>query len=397
MDLDTAGMLRAREGGAHRVTSVELFFDLVYVFAVTQLSRTLLEHLTWGGAFQTLILLVAVWWAWVYTAWVTNWFHPDHRLVRVLLLALMLVSLVMSAALPGAFSDRGLLFASAYAAMQVGRTAVIVVALRDNALRRNFQRILAWCAVAGVLWLVGALTAGGTREALWVAAVLIDLAGPTAGFATPGLGRSRTTEWTIAGSHLAERCQQAVLIAFGESVVATGVAFASHSITPAVLVAFVVAFAGNVAAWWIYFDRSADAATEIIAGERDPGRLGRSAYTYFHLPIVAGIIVSAVAVQLAVGNPSQPASGAVTAVTLGGPALFLAGHALFKRAISGRVSWPRVAGVVLIAALAPISLVTPALVPILGVVLIFIGVAAWDAREWRPPGNGGANERSPAA
>jgi low temperature requirement protein LtrA len=146
-------LLRSRDGSGSRVTFIELFFDLVYVFAVTQLSTHLSHHLTLGGAFETLLLLVAVWWAWIDTAWVTNWFDPDHLAVRILLLAVMLASLVMSAALPAAFSDRGLVFAAAYAAIQVGRVLFVVIALGGQELGRNFQRILAWRALAGVLWL----------------------------------------------------------------------------------------------------------------------------------------------------------------------------------------------------------------------------------------------------
>src|SRR5262245_14096649 len=174
---------------------MELFFDLVYVFAVTQLSHLLLEHLSLRGAFQTLLLLLAVWWAWIYTTWITNWFDPDRRAVRLMLVGVMLASLFMSATLPAAFGERGLPFAVAYVAMQVGRSLFAVAALGDDpSLRRNFQRILTWFAASGLLWLAGGAAAGAAREALWLAAVAVDYAAPVAGFWTPGLGRARTTD-----------------------------------------------------------------------------------------------------------------------------------------------------------------------------------------------------------
>src|SRR5919199_3874671 len=222
---DHGGLLRARDGGEQRVTNLELFFDLVYVFAVTQLSHRLLEHLTVGGVLETLFLLLVVWWAWVYTIWVTNWFDPDQSAVSLLLVAVMLASLVMSVAIPEAFGERGLMFAIAYVAIQVGRTLFVVLALdKSSSLGRNFQRILAWFAIPAVLWVVGGLFEGGARYVLWVLALALEYGGPVTGFYTPGLGRSRTEVWTVEGSHLAERCQLFVIIALGESILVTGTA-----------------------------------------------------------------------------------------------------------------------------------------------------------------------------
>jgi low temperature requirement protein LtrA len=190
---DHGGLLRARDGGEQQVTSLELFFDLVYVFAVTQLSHRLLDHLTVGGALETFFLLLVVWWAWVYTIWVTNWFDPDQLAVRVLLVAVMLASLVMSIAIPEAFGEHGLMFAIAYVTIQVGRTFFVVLALdKYSSLGRNFQRILAWFAMPAVLWVVGGLLEGEARYALWVIALALEYAGPVTGFYTPGLGRTRT-------------------------------------------------------------------------------------------------------------------------------------------------------------------------------------------------------------
>jgi low temperature requirement protein LtrA len=359
-------LLRTRRDGEQRVTNTELFFDLVFVFAVTQTTRFLGEHLNWVGALHALILLFALWWAWVYTAWMTNWLHPDARVVRAALLMVMLASLVVSTALPEAFGQRSLLFAVTYVVMQLGRTCFVVVALRrEPALRRNFERIALWLVVSGVCWLAGAVVGGtslsGTgRDVLWLAAVVVDFAAPVSGFAVPGLGRSTTTDWNIAGDHLAERCQLFMIIVLGESILDIGTTLGDDPFTTARITAFVLAFLGTVALWWIYFDRSAEDSSRAIASSADPGRLGRSAYTYFHLPMVAGVIVTAVADERVIAEPAGPGSAAVTATVLGGPALFLIGHLLFKRAVFGIVSWPRLVAVAVLAALIPVGyLVSP--------------------------------------
>jgi len=375
--------LRRQQGG-QRVTFVELFFDLVYVLAVTQLSHLLLEHLGVHGAAQTALLLMAVWTAWIYNAWFTNWFDPDRRVVRLVLLGVMLASLLMSASLPEAFGERGLVFAAAYVTMQVGRTVFVIAALgEDPGLRRNFQRILSWLVASGLLWLAGGLAQATAREALWLAAVVADFTAPACGFYTPGLGRSRTTDWTIIGGHMAERCQLFVIIALGESLLVTGTTFGELPLSAVTVAALVVAFAGSVALWWVYFDRSAEDAGEVIARSADPGRLGRSAYTYCHIPMVAGIIVAAVGDELMLAHPGGHAGAATAATVLGGPALFLAGHALFKWAVFEVVSVPRLAALLALAALAPLSLVVSPVVLSAAGSLVVAGVAAWDVRVHR--------------
>ena len=325
-----ATLLRDRSA-EQRVTNIELFFDLVYVFAVTQLSHHLLGTPTIGGALQTLLLLAMVWLAWAYTTWVTNWLDPERLLVRLLLVALMLVSLAMSAALPRAFGQFGIWVGGAYALMQIGRTAFVVAVLPAGSLRRNYERILVWCVVSGALAVGGGLAGGHAREVLWLLAVGVDVLGGVVGFATPWLGRSRTSDWTIEGGHFAERCQAFILIALGESIVIIGatLSMVAH-VSATEITAFVVAFAGSVALWWLYFDRSADASAEIIERSDDPGRIGRTAYHLIHPVMVAGIIVAAAADEKILTAPSIHAHPASAWMILGGPALFLAGHAAFK-------------------------------------------------------------------
>jgi low temperature requirement protein LtrA len=377
-------MMRDRTG-EQRVTNIELFFDLVFVFAVTQLSHFLLsgpgsgthprtELLLSGHALTALLaalLLTMVWLLWSYTTWVTNWLDPALIPVRLLLLVLAAISLVSSAALPTAFGRSGLIVGAAYLVMQVGRSAFTVAVIGDPVLRRNFQRILAWCVVSGSLALAGGIAHGNARVLLWICTVAVDLLGGAVGFYTPGLGKSRTAEWTIEGGHFAERCQGFILIAIGESIVVIGASLASRldagSLTGAEISAFVIAVVGSVAFWWVYFDRTAQDAAEVIARSEDPGRIGRTAYHVIHPIMVAGIIVAAAA-DAAVAEVAAEHGGTGRAsawdawLILGGPALFLIGHAAFKAAIWRRISWARLAAIAALGLFGLLTLRVPALV-----------------------------------
>jgi low temperature requirement protein LtrA len=339
-----------------RVSTIELFFDLVYVFAITQLARTLVDHLTVLGAVQTAVLLAMVWQVWVYTTWTSNYLDTSRDSFRVMLLLLMLASLVLSGGLTEAFGARGLLVASAYLAMQVGRGTFMIVALRGTPLRRTFLRIVPWTAATSVLVLVGATLDPGWRLGLWAAAIAIDHVSSAAGFPVPGLGRSTTREWTIDGSHFAERCQAFVLIALGEAVVVVGGRMAVvDAASAAQMAAFGVAFATSVGLWWVYFDRAAEDSARVIASSTDPGRLARDAFHWIHPLIVGGIIVASAADVVLVGGPTARGSATVGWLTLGGVALFLAGHAAFKAVVWRLVSWPRVVGAALCLALVPVA------------------------------------------
>jgi low temperature requirement protein LtrA len=253
-----------------------------------------------------------------------------------MLVALMLVSLVMSVAIPEAFGERALMFALAYVVIQVGRNTFVVLALeRSSSLGRNFHRILAWFAVPALLWVAGGLFQGEGRYVLWAIALALEYTGPVVGFWTPGLGRSTTADWTVDGGHFAERCRLFVILALGESLLVTGTTFGGIEASPSTVTAFVVAFVGSVALWWVYFARSAEAAREIISFSEDPGRVARSAYTYFHIPMIAGIIAIAASDELTVAHPGEHGTPASITLTLGGTALFLAGQALFKWVVFG--------------------------------------------------------------
>jgi low temperature requirement protein LtrA len=381
------GLLRARGGHDRaRVTYVELFFDLVFVFAVTQLSHLLIAHLDAAGAIHATVLLAAVWWAWIDTSWVTNWLDPQRPSVRLLLFALMFVGLMLSASIPGAFQAQALLFALAYATIQIGRSAFMLVALRRDDRRnfRNFQRIFAWHLLIGLLWIAGALVEGSARLAMWIVAVGLESAAPLAGFAVPGLGRSTTADWNVDGGHLAERCALFVIIALGESILVTGATAAGEPATATTVTAFVMAFVGSVAMWWIYFNIGEERATRKIAADADPGRLARAAYTYVHLLIVAGIVVEAVADELTLVHVDGALDLPQAAVILGAPALYLAGNLLFKRASARFVPLSHLVGLGLLAASALVASRVTA--PVLGSITtgILVMVAIWETVSLRP-------------
>ena len=373
--------LRARDGHDHaRVTYVELFFDLVFVFAITQLSHGLLAHLTPLGALQTGLLMMAVWWVWVYTSWITNWLDPERLAVRLMLFALMLAGLVLSSSIPHAFAERGLPFALAYVFMQVGRSLFMLWALKlhDSGNHRNFLRITAWLVLAAPFWIGGACAEDAARLALWAIAVGIEYLMPAAGMWVPGLGRSTTADWTVDGGHLAERCALFIIIALGESVLITGATFADQAWSAPSVAAFVVAFLGSVAMWAIYFNVGAERADRIIAASDDPGRLARSGYTYVHLLLVAGVVVAAVADELVLAHPGGATDTKAVAVIVGGPALYLIGNALFKRLSAPHTPLSHLVGLGLLVLLVPAAAAASPLILSAGSTAILIVVAVWE-------------------
>ena len=364
-----------------RVTYAELLFDLVFVFAVTQVSHTLLAHFTPLGAVQTTLLLLSVWWVWVYTSWVTNWLNPELTPVRVLLFLLMLGGLVLSTSIPQAFEARGLWFAIAYAAMQVGRTMFWLLSTPParKAARISAIRILVWLSTSAVFWIAGGLAQGDTRLAFWVLALSIEYLSPAVRFWIPIYGASSVADWYVEGGHMAERCAGFIIIALGESIFVTGATLAELNWTADVIAAFLSAFVGALAMWWIYFHKGAEAGSELISNSREPGRLARLAYTYLHLPIVAGIILTAVANDVVLKHPTGHSSLRTVLSAVGGPMLFLIGTILFKHAIRGWYQLSHGVGIILLAVLwwfaadftpLELSLLTTA---------ILVVVAAWES------------------
>ncbi|MCZ0735178.1 low temperature requirement protein A [Phreatobacter sp. AB_2022a] len=374
-------LLRRRDGHHARVTFEELFFDLVYVFAVTQLSHELLTNLTVTGVAETLILWFAVWLGWQYTCWVTNWFDPETPRIRGLIFAVMLLGLVMAAALPGAFGERGLVFALAYVAMQVGRTAYIVWELgSDHPLAANYRRMLGWLAIAGVFWIAGGLADHWVRAGLWTIAIACEYLSPMFGFPLPGLGRSRTSDWTIEGGHLAERCQLFVIVALGETLLATGATLAKAGTWNApVLSALLATFLGTLAMWWLYFGTSSKDATDRITHSDDPGRIG-AYFHYIHVILLGGIIATAVGNDLVLAHPHDPVKTAYALILSAGPAIYLLGSAIYKKVVYGVVPASHMAGVAALLILIPIALTLDLLAVGWLTTIVMLAVGYWEGR-----------------
>lgn len=387
-----AGLLRERTGEEARVGTVELFFDLVFVFAITQLSHSLIAHPGLMGALQTLLLFLAIWWVWIFTCWVTNWLDPERWRVRLLLFALMACGLVLSMRVPTAWGEGGLTFAIAYVTMQVGRSLYMAIVMRRHSPAgfRNFVRITLWLGVSGLFWIAGGLAEGTARLGMWAVGLAIEYAGPPARFPVPGLGRSSTADWDVEGGHMAERSGLFIIIALGESILITGATMAQMPWTGPALIAFASAFLGSVAMWWLYFNIGAARAGHMIAHHEDPGRVARLAYTYAPIPIVAGIIVSAASDEMLLAHPAGHIAPAARAMTIGGAALFLLGNIAFKRATWRNVPFSHLVGLGLLAVLA--------LLPIhdgyalgMGAALVLAIVAVWETRSLG--GSSGARER----
>src|SRR4051794_1945669 len=302
---ETRHLRRRSAAEPQPTTSVELFFDLVFVLAVTQLSHLILGDLSVGAAGRAAFLLLVIWWAWIYTTWMVNWFDPDSPPVRITLIGVMGASLVLAAALPEAFAEHAGLFVLAYVGLQVGRNAMAAALLpRNHTLRRTFERITVWSVGSGILWVAGLSESGDRRLFWWLPALAVELLAPAVGYLTPWLGRSLTTDYDVEGGHFAERCQGFIIIALRESIVVTGATAAGAGLSNTVVLVLVVAFLETAALWWLYFGEGAAHARRDIVSSDDAGRLARDAYTYLHLPIVAGIIVVAVGDDLLIADAS---------------------------------------------------------------------------------------------
>ncbi|WP_320935132.1 low temperature requirement protein A [Bacteroides nordii] len=325
-------LLRKRDTEIASVSYSELLFDLIYVFSVTQLSHYLLHHLDWMGLLQETILWFAVWMLWQHTIWVTNWFNPDARPIRILLFAIMLIGLVMAASIPYAFTYRSILFAVCYVLIQVGRTLYVNLILgRNHHLSANFRRIMGWFCISAVFWIAGAFLQGTWQIIFWIIAVLCDYTSPMFGFALPFLGRSDSrTEWTIEGHHLVERCQLFVIIAFGETLLMTGASLSDvEEWNPLVVTSAIISFIGSLAMWWVYFDVSSEAGSQKIVRAKDPGWLGLI-YNTIHVILVGAIIICAVGDELIVAHPDKQMSYSSIFVLIIGPIIYIMANSIYK-------------------------------------------------------------------
>ncbi|RNL82205.1 low temperature requirement protein A [Halostreptopolyspora alba] len=371
----------ARPNDHHRseVGPVELFFDLVYVFAIIQLSHVLIEHLSWRGFAETAIIFAAIWWGWNYTAWAMNWLNPANTRVQLLNAVLMVASLGMAAAIPDAFGGSGLLFAGCFVFMGLLRPVFMIVVFWGRQLASNYTALLTWSALAGVVWIAGALSPPDVRLWVWLLAVVIDYAAPLLNFRIPGVVSAPMERWDTDAEHLAERNRLVFIIALGESILLMGGALVDEGMLNAgTLLGLLLGFAGLTVLWWNYF---ALAGHEVTGGEGGTGAL-RSAFAYAHALMVLGAIVVAVSIELRIthDHPSPP----IIMVTIGGPLIYLAGNLLFLRSRFGRVARSRF---VAAAALAVIGLVAahyhehlPIAAVSLPVLLVMVTLAVLTAR-----------------
>ena len=372
--------LRRDSAVPQRATSLELFYDLVFVFAITQVSHLLLAHLTWEGAGQAALVLLVVWWSWNYTTWATNELDPDATLVRLLLIALMLASLLMAIAIPEAFGERGLLFAVAYVVIQVGRHTFLTYAAAapGTVERARAESILVWFLAAGALWIAGGIAEGPARTVLWLAALALDYAGPLLTFRVPGRPRLAPEAWEIGTEHFSERFQLFIIIALGETIVITGATTSELELTLATVAAFAVAFLTTAALWWLYFNLVAAISERRLAQAEARVLLARDAYTYLHVVLVAGILLNAVGDELVIAHPTEELSGAELAATVGGPAVYLLAHVLLRLRMSGTLAVRRLLGAAACVVIGLVGSALSALVVAALLLAVLVGVIVGD-------------------
>jgi low temperature requirement protein LtrA len=371
----------SRSGDTERVvTPLELFFDLVYVFAIGQLAHHLLEHVDLRTGAETLILALAVFYAWYMTAWGANWLEPDRPPVRALLVGLMFASLLMSVGIGDAFGDRAWLFVTGYLLLQLGRSIFLMVALRGRPLGEHFVNDLAWELATGVLWVAGAFADGDARLVLWGVAVAATYAGVASLHWLPGRGRQIDLEHSeIAGGHLIERFRLFFIIVLGETVILTGDAFTGAPFDLERLLALMIAFTGSVALWWCYFQRVEAIGLEVAETAEDAGSIGWRA-TWTLTLIVVALIGIAVGDELAIAHPDNEPTLGFTILAFGGPALFLLGQAFFLHGAVGAVPRSRLLGLAALALLAIATVPFSLIIGIAASAAVLVAVAISDDR-----------------
>lgn len=376
------GNLFRVKGGAreHKVDFVELFFDLVFVYAITQTTHVLIKHPDPLGVYSFFLILLSVWWVWVFTTWVTNWLDPQKVAVKLLLFAMMLAGMLMAVAIPHAFDDYALLFACAYVFMQLGRTLFmcLVCGGRRPAVRSTFVRMAIWFGLSAALWIAGALAPESARLLWWSAAVAVEYASAMASFYVPFLGRSSSSEWDISGEHMAERCGLLVIIALGESLLVSGSTFADLDWNPATVAAFNSAFVATVAMWWIYFNLAAERASETVGETENTGKIGRLVYTYVHFLIIAGIVIIAAGDEFVLAHPLGHTPDKVIWAMVGGAIIYLVGNILFKWLIFRGHPRSHYVGILLLLLLIPAGLILPPVAIGIAAALILVLVGVWE-------------------
>ncbi|MEH0846238.1 low temperature requirement protein A [Micromonospora sp. CPCC 205711] len=384
-------------GDPSRATFLELFFDLVYVFVLTRVGARAFEDLAvepggsegWApvtGGGKTLLLLLALWAVWQGTAWTTSRYDPYHLGLQLIVITALVGSLVMGVTVTRAFSATGLAFAVAYVVAQVTRPLLLLVFLAPQEYRRLKLRMLIVFSFSGLFWLAGAALPTNPRVVLWSLALLIEYLAARLGWPVPGLGRSTVSKWQVAGEHLAERYQQFFLIALGETILVAGLTLNGGPYGAARTAAFAAAIATSVLLWRIYVQRAGQILGEAVMKAAHPANIGRSAADT-HLVMVLGLVATAIGYELAIEHPLGHNEWPWLAMTVGGPALYLAGRARFEYEVFARVSPSRWIAILVLLALTPVLVHHAPLIAGAVVVVVLAAVAVADARRARgaPP------------
>ncbi len=364
--------VHTREDGEERVTPLELFFDLVFVFAFTQVTAFVYGDPTWAGLAKGLVVLSVLWWAWVAYSWLTNTVDPEQGEVRLVVFGAMTAMLVASLAVPDVFGNDAFVFACAYAVVRIAHLTLYAVAGRgDRDLLGAVSRLGAGSLAAIALLFIASALDGPEQTALWVLALALDLAGAWVGGARG---------WTLEASHFAERHGLIIIVALGESIVAVGVG-ATNELGLGVLAAAALGLAVSVSLWWAYFDVVAIVAERRLreASGTEQLRMARDSYSYLHLPMIAGIILFAVGVKKTLADMGEPLAAVPAVALCGGVALYLVGHILFRLRNVRSLNRQRLVVSVLLLALVPLALELPALATLALVTALCIGLVAYEA------------------
>ena len=362
-----------------RVTPLELFFDLVFVLALTQCTALMAGEPTWGGLAKGLLVLAVLWWSWVGYAWLTSVVDPEEGAVRLVIFAAMAALLVVALCVPDAFGDLGLTFALAYAGVRAAHIALYVLASRDDPAMRKSVLGLAVSTAIGVGLLVGASSLDGLAQgALWAVAIGLDMLGPFL-FGAEG--------WKLVPGHFAERHGLIVIIALGESIVAIGVG-AEAGLTFGVGVAAVLGVGLAATLWWAYFDVVALVATRRLE-EAPAGRvrneMARDSYSFLHLPMVAGIVLVALGLKKTLEHVDEPLPTVPAAALVGGLALYLLAHVAFRERNVRTLSVRRLVTAVVLVALLPVAVELPALATLALVTAVMCALIAYETIRYAEP------------
>jgi low temperature requirement protein LtrA len=362
-----------QRGDEHQVTPLELFFDLVFVFAITQVTRLLARDPTWGGVLHGTLVLAALWWAWTVYAWLTSAMDVDEGGVRLVILAAMGALFGVALAVPGAFGDDAVLFGVTYLLVRLLHLVLSAIVGRDDPDRRSALLRFAPTAILGaMLILLAGFLEGDLRIAVWFVALAIDYLGPI----VIGVGGG----WRVAPEHFAERHGLIILIALGESIIAIGLG-AGFELSTGVLVAAALGIVVISALWWLYFDVAAIFVRTRLMQARglDLQRLAMHAYSDLHLPMIAGIVLFAFGLKTTVGHVDEPLDTVPAVALCGGAALYLLGHVAFLRRATGRIFRRRTVGAVVLLVLVPVALAVPALAALALVSAVCSLVVAYEA------------------